>query len=179
MHLQPVHHQHGVRGYMLYADSLYLRVKIFILSWHFLGRKETKKGFSKKPILQLTAVEQFGVLLSLTDSYVFVHDLKLFREQGRLERTKGCSLYALDIQDRRDPLLDSHRSSDNSEKSAIELRMRLAVVVKRKILTFEWMHRDQEFREVQEFSLPDQPKVLSWASEYAHQPTSLNVHRGY
>eukprot|EP00729_Bicosta_minor_P005151 gene5151-12282_t len=120
--------------------------------------QETKKGFSKKPILQLTAVEQFSVLLSLTDNYVFVHDLKLFREQGRLERTKGCSLYAFDVQDRRDPQLDSHRCGDNSEKTAIELRMRLAVVVKRKVITFEWMHRDQEFREVQEFSLPDQPK---------------------
>lgn len=64
-----------------------------------------------------------------------------------------------DVQDRRDPQLDSHRCGDNSEKTAIELRMRLAVVVKRKVITFEWMHRDQEFREVQEFSLPDQPKV--------------------
>ena len=38
--------------------------------------QETKKGFSKKPILQLTAVEQFTVLLSLTDNYVRVLFLK-------------------------------------------------------------------------------------------------------
>jgi Vam6/Vps39-like protein vacuolar protein sorting-associated protein 39 len=127
--------------------------------------QETKKGFSKKPIVQLTAVEQFNVLLSLTDNYVYVHDLKLFREQAKLEKTKGCTLYALDVQDRRDPTLDSHRSGENASKSAIELRMRLAVVVRKKIITFEWMHRDGEFRERKEFNLPDQPKVLSWAGD--------------
>ena len=52
--------------------------------------QETKKGFSKKPILQLTAIVQFNVLISLSDNYVFIHDLTTFRERGGpLMRTRG------------------------------------------------------------------------------------------
>jgi hypothetical protein len=53
--------------------------------------QETKKGFSpkQKPINQLTVVEQFNILLSLTDGGVFVHDLRNFRERDKLEKAKG------------------------------------------------------------------------------------------
>jgi hypothetical protein len=75
----------------------------------------------------------------------------------------GCSLYAVDVQDARDPTIDSHRTGENRGKSARDLKVRLAVVVKRKVITFQWVHRDETFREVREFSLPEQPKVIAWA----------------
>ena len=47
------------------------------------------QGFSKKPIVQLNVVEEFGILLSLSDSYVCVHDLTTYREHARMEKTRG------------------------------------------------------------------------------------------
>ena len=47
---------------------------------------------------------------------VFVHDLATVRKLAQLEKTKGCSLYAIDVQDRDDPTLDSHRCGENKDR---------------------------------------------------------------
>jgi hypothetical protein len=41
--------------------------------------------------LQLNVVEEFSVLLSLSDTYVYVHDLTTYTEHARIERSKGES----------------------------------------------------------------------------------------
>eukprot|EP00039_Didymoeca_costata_P009001 m.119447 g.119447 ORF g.119447 m.119447 type:complete len:879 (+) comp14318_c0_seq1:145-2781(+) len=127
--------------------------------------QETKKGFSRKSIVQLTAVHQFNLLLSLSDGFVMVHDLSTFQERPRLEKSKGCHLYAVDVQDKRDPTADSHRCGEVRNKTPRDLRVRLAVSVRRKIIVFEWVHQHSEFREVREYTLPDQPKVIAWAGD--------------
>ena len=39
----------------------------------------------------------------------------------------------------------------------------MAVAVKKKIVTFEWMADTNEFKVVREYSVPDTPKVMAWA----------------
>lgn len=120
--------------------------------------QETKKGFSKKPINQLTVIEEFSVLLSLSDSYVCVHDLTTYHEHARMERTKGCTLYAIDVQDRSDPTADTHRQALRSRKaSPASLKLRLAVVVRRKLITFEWVH--QVPTSIQKIRISLDPKI--------------------
>jgi len=127
--------------------------------------QETKKGFSKKPIVQLNVVEEFGILLSLSDSYVCVHDLTTYREHARMEKTRGATFYAVDVQDREDSQADTHHTSETRKQSPRELKLRLAVVVRRKLITYEWVHQALKFREIKELSLPDQPKSVAWAGD--------------
>ena len=61
----------------------------------------------------------------------------------------GCTLYAVDVQIRSDPFADTHRrSAARRGRSAKDLRVRLAAVVKKKILTFEWAPDIGDFRDV-------------------------------
>eukprot|EP00040_Diaphanoeca_grandis_P029545 m.173140 g.173140 ORF g.173140 m.173140 type:complete len:903 (-) comp31717_c4_seq1:125-2833(-) len=128
--------------------------------------QDTKKTFSKKPIVQLDVVERFKLLLSLSDTYVCVHDLNTYSEHAKLERTKGATFYAVDVQDRNDPEADTHRRSDSFRLlSPRDLKLKLAVVVRKKLITFEWVHQAQKFLEKKEINLPDQPKVVAWAGD--------------
>ncbi len=51
-------------------------------------------------IKQVAVVEALGIVLSISDGYVFVHDLKSLEQLVRLEKTKGCSFFAYDLQRR-------------------------------------------------------------------------------
>ena len=50
---------------------------------------------SKKPIVQLLVVEKWSVLLSLSDSYINVHDLATFQHIEKLRTTKYCSSFCV------------------------------------------------------------------------------------
>lgn len=127
--------------------------------------QDTKKGFSKKPIVQLNVVQEFGILLSLSDNIVCVHDLSTYKEHTKIDRSKGATFYCVDIQDRSDPTADTHRSSQTRKLRANDLTLRLAVVVKRKLITFEFVQQALSFRVIREISLPDVPKVVAWAGD--------------
>mmetsp|Transcript_10447 Transcript_10447/g.26817 ORF Transcript_10447/g.26817 Transcript_10447/m.26817 type:complete len:994 (-) Transcript_10447:2337-5318(-) len=127
--------------------------------------QETKKGFSKKPINQLNVVEEFSVLLSRSDSFVYVHDLTTYTEHTRIERSKGCTLYAIDVQDRQDATADTHRSAETRQQSPVTLKLRLVVVIRRKLIVFEWVHQAVQFREVREINLPHTPDAVQWAGD--------------
>ena len=51
-------------------------------------------------VKQLAVVEVLGVVVSISDGFVFVHDLKTLEPLVRLEKTKGCTAFAIDIQQR-------------------------------------------------------------------------------
>ena len=116
-----------------------------------------KKEFSKakKPISQLNIVEEFNILLSMIDGYVHIHSLKNFEEIARMEKSKGCTAYAIDVQVRGAPHMDTHRSKRDMKMNPAELCVRLAVVIKRKILTFEWDHVSEVFEECKEVSVAE------------------------
>ena len=80
-----------------------------------------------------------------------------------MEKSKGCHVYAVDVQVRADPHADTHRRArDAAPRNPSELVVRLAAVVKRRLVVFEWNPAAGEFGdfiETRELALPDVPKV--------------------
>lgn len=58
------------------------------------------KNFSKKPIQQIAVVPDYDIIIKLSDGVICVHDLSCsnFSLIKALNKTKGASLFAIDIQ---------------------------------------------------------------------------------
>ncbi|XP_055878560.1 vam6/Vps39-like protein [Biomphalaria glabrata] len=108
----------------------------------------SNKSFAKKPITQLAAVPELFLLISLSDNVISVHDLTNFQQICCVQKTKGATLFAVDVQKR-----ETH--------TGIDYYLRMGVASKRKIQLFYWENREfQELR--QDLSLYDFPHALSW-----------------
>ena len=92
-----------------------------------------------------------------------MHELNSFRELARVERSRGCSFYAVDVQERGDPSADTYPTPERRKAQRKDLRLRLVAVVKRKLMTFEWVHAAGQFRDIKELAVADQPRVVCWA----------------
>jgi hypothetical protein len=115
-----------------------------------LLREEDK--FSKRPIQQLALFKEAGVLISLSDNYVSLHELESYALQEKLEKTKGATLFAV-----------TTNVVQDEETLMMTIISRLAVVVKRKILIWSW--RDTELTDdVTEITLVAASKSLTWAT---------------
>jgi Vam6/Vps39-like protein vacuolar protein sorting-associated protein 39 len=88
-----------------------------------------------------------------------------YTERLRVERTKGCSVYAVDVQVRGNPQADTHRAGDGRKRSPLDLLLRLAVVIRKRLVALEWVPSTGDFREIRELALPDVPKTLTWIGE--------------
>jgi hypothetical protein len=92
------------------------------------------------------------MLVSLSDGHVSIHDLQTFQLQEKLDKTKGATAFAVTSNVIKDPVTDIP-----------SLVSRLAVAVKRRILSWSW--QDMELSpDVQEVTLPHSPKSLIWAT---------------
>ncbi|XP_015109474.1 vam6/Vps39-like protein [Diachasma alloeum] len=118
------------------------------------------KNFSKKRIVQVDVVPEFNLLILLTDDIICVHDLNSINIQqiSQLPKTKGATLFALDIQEAK---------SLTGEKNTV---VRLCVAVKRKLQLYYWKGRENQFKDLgvesrNELSLPDVPRELAWCGE--------------
>lgn len=112
----------------------------------FLER--SNKAFGRKPILQLVVVESHGILISLSDGLISVHDFATYNCKNQFPKSKGVFTFALDNVD------------PSSEKP-----LRMCTVLKRKIQTYVW--RRNQFQELyQEFALPETPKTAVWIGDY-------------
>ncbi|KAF9585929.1 Vacuolar morphogenesis protein 6 [Lunasporangiospora selenospora] len=109
---------------------------------------ETLKTFSKKAIEQIDILKAVGVLVSLSDGYVNLHDIDSYALRTQLGKTKGANLFSvfsrIEIQDELIP----------------QVVTRLAVAVRRKILVFSW--QDSEFKDTKEYSVPDRVRTMEW-----------------
>ncbi|KAK2560444.1 Vam6/Vps39-like protein [Acropora cervicornis] len=63
--------------------------------------QSSNKLFSKKPILQLAVVDQLNLLISLSDSVISVHNLETFALRSTLHKTKGATVFAVNIKERK------------------------------------------------------------------------------
>ncbi|KAL1297917.1 hypothetical protein AAFC00_006431 [Neodothiora populina] len=114
-----------------------------------LLREEEK--FSRRAVLQLAIIKEANILISLSDSYVSIHNRQTFALQEKLERTKGASSFAV-----------TSNVVNDAETGVPSLVSRLAVAVKRRIIWWTW--RDTELEDdVREISLPHSVKSLLWA----------------
>jgi len=115
-----------------------------------LLREEEK--FSRKPIQQLAIIKEVGILVSLSDSYVSIHELQTYALQERLERTKGATAFATTSNIVKDPI-----------SGIPDIVSQLAVAVKRRILIWSWQAMELS-ADVTEVTMSAAVKSLSWAS---------------
>ncbi|XP_031566770.1 vam6/Vps39-like protein [Actinia tenebrosa] len=115
--------------------------------------RSSNKLFSKKPILQLAVVEEFNLLISLSDAVVNCHHLDTFVFRSSLAKTKGATFFAVDLVVRK-------TSSVFDPSPPFELK--LCAAVKKKIQLYTW--QKGEFQETPpELGLPDIVRAVAWA----------------
>ncbi|XP_022091314.1 vam6/Vps39-like protein [Acanthaster planci] len=107
------------------------------------------KSFSKRPIQQLACIPELQILISLSDAVINVHDLNHFSQITSIAKTKGATLFAIDLQ------------KLTTESGSSTYNLRLCVAVKRKLQLFYWKNRS--FEDVKaELGVPDVPKAMAW-----------------
>lgn len=113
--------------------------------------ERSNKAFAKKSITQLAAVPELFILISLSDNVISVHDLVSFNLITCVHKTKGASLFAVDVQKRQ-------------TSQGFEPYLRIGIASKRKIQLFYWQNRD--FTELlNDLSVYDIPHALTWCKD--------------
>lgn len=111
------------------------------------------KQFSKKPIVQLQAVPEHRILISLSDNTVSVHSLDQYQfgHVLTINKTKGATHFSVDV------------NRTETLTGEIQYTIRLCVVVKNYLLFFYWKNND--FHELRSsIKLNDVAKVVVWSS---------------
>ncbi|XP_067131793.1 vam6/Vps39-like protein [Centruroides vittatus] len=114
----------------------------------------SSKGFAKKPITQIEVVPDVQILISLSDNTISVHDLihPNFQILTSISRTRGATLFALDIQ------------KQKTLTGEMQCTVRMCVAVRRKLQLYYLKNR--EFLELtNDLGVPDVPKVIAWCGE--------------
>ncbi|KAG0294172.1 Vam6/Vps39-like protein [Linnemannia gamsii] len=142
------------QGDKLYVGTLYGTLLVYSVR-EPLGQDEaisvtlmeTLKTFSKKAIEQIDIIKTVGVLVTLSDNYISLHDLESFALRTQLGETRGANLFSvfskIEIQD-----------------GFPQVVTRLAVAVRRKVIVFSW--QDSEFMSTKDFPVPDKVKSMEW-----------------
>ncbi|KAJ5038022.1 uncharacterized protein L3040_006895 [Drepanopeziza brunnea f. sp. 'multigermtubi'] len=113
--------------------------------------REVEK-FSTRAIDQLAIIKEANVLISLSNSYIWIHDLQAYTLQEQLTKTKSASTFAV-----------TSNIVKDSATGIPEIISRLAVAVKRRLLLWSWHESELEHSTV-EITLTDAIKSLTWAS---------------
>lgn len=115
-----------------------------------LLREEEK--FSRYKIDQLAIIKEANILISLSNTYVSIHDLGSYELQEQLTKTRGASAFAV----------TSNVVKDEST-GVPSLVSRLAVAVKRRLLLWAW-HDMELSGDAVEIALPSTIKTMTWAT---------------
>jgi hypothetical protein len=113
--------------------------------------REVEK-FSTRAIEQLARLKEANVLISLSNSYVSIHDLQSYTLQEQLAKTKGATTFAV-----------TSNIVKDSATGIPEIISRLAVAVKRRLFLWSWHESELEMDTV-EINLPEPIRTLTWAS---------------
>ncbi|KAI5788211.1 vacuolar sorting protein 39 domain 2-domain-containing protein [Pyronema domesticum] len=116
-----------------------------------LSHIQTIETFSRRKIEVLACIKEAGILVSLSDTNVHIHDLNDFTLTETLTKARGATVLAVTSNVERDP-----------ETQIPSIVSRLAIGVKRKVLLYSWA--DGGFQEGKEVTLGGQVKSLTWAS---------------
>ena len=108
--------------------------------------------FSTKPVEQLARIKEANILISLSNSYVSIHDLQSYTLQEQLTKTKSATTFAV-----------TSNIVKDSATGIPEIISRLAVAVKRRLLLWTW-HDSELSVETTEVPLAEAIKTLTWAS---------------
>lgn len=113
--------------------------------------REVEK-FSTKTIEQLAIIKESNILISLSNSCIFIHDLQSFTLQEQLTRTRGASTFAI-----------TSNIIKDVATGIPEIVSRLAVSVKRKLLIWTWYESEME-SDVVEINMTEPIRTLQWVS---------------
>ncbi|KAG5289071.1 vacuolar morphogenesis protein AvaB [Histoplasma ohiense] len=111
-----------------------------------------QEKFSRYKIEQLAIIKEAGILISLSNGYVSIHDLQTYELQQQLAKTKGASAFAVTSNIVKDP-----------STSVPSIVSRLAVAVKRKLMLWMWLDMELE-DDTKEITLASGIKTLTWAT---------------
>ncbi|RWS29194.1 vam6/Vps39-like protein [Leptotrombidium deliense] len=112
----------------------------------------TNKTFAKRPIVQVAAVPEFHLIISLSDNVINLHDLDHVNTPfiTSISKTRGATLFVTNV-------------SKCKTLTGEQCTLRMCVVVKKKLMLFYW--KNNEFLELGELAVPDIPKVIAWCAE--------------
>ncbi|KAF4627324.1 hypothetical protein G7Y89_g10828 [Cudoniella acicularis] len=113
--------------------------------------REVEK-FSTRAIEQLARIKEANVLISLSASYVSIHDLQTYTLQEQLTKTKNATTFAV-----------TSNIVQDSATGIPEIISRLAVAVKRRLLLWAW-HESELEPDMVEITLAESIRTLTWAS---------------
>jgi len=113
--------------------------------------REVEK-FSTRSIEQLAILKEANILISLSNSYVSIHDLQSYTLQEQLAKTKSATTFAV-----------TSNIVKDSATGIPEIISRLAVAVKRRLILWSW-HESELEQDTVEITLPEAIKTLTWAS---------------
>lgn len=117
----------------------------------------SNKAFAKKPIVQIEALPEFHILISLSDNLISVHSLDpinspLIPCNLLANRSKGATLFVTNT--------CKYKALTGEEHSVL----RLCVVVRHKLSIFYWKNND--FHELaSNLVVPDTPRSIAWIGE--------------
>jgi Vam6/Vps39-like protein vacuolar protein sorting-associated protein 39 len=113
--------------------------------------REVEK-FSSKPIEQLAIIKEANILVSLSNSFISIHDLHSYTLQEQLSKTKSTTSFAV-----------TSNIIHDSTTGIPEIISRLAVAVKRRLLLWSW-HESELSPDVTEITLAASIRTVVWAS---------------
>jgi hypothetical protein len=113
--------------------------------------REVEK-FSPKAIEQLAIIKEANILVSLSNSFVSIHDLQSYTLQEQLLKTKSATTFAV-----------TSNIVHDSATGIPEIISRLAVAVKRRLLLWSW-HESELSSDVIEITLAASIRTVVWAS---------------
>ena len=116
-----------------------------------LSLLRTVESFSRRKIELLACIKEAGILVSLADSNVHIHDLNDFSLTETLNKARGATALAVTSNVERD-----------AETQIPSIVSKLAIGVRRKLLMYSWA--DGGFQEGKEVTLSGQVKSLTWAN---------------
>lgn len=153
-----------------HGDRLYLGTKEGHLLVYIVAEKDSvdgpkyavslkcsNKAFAKKPIIQLCVIPELGLLISLSEGTVSVHNLSLEPNTPPIDcpalaKCKGCSLFAVNVQEKR------------TLTGEVKITLMLCAAVRRKLELFYW--KNNTFCEhPQGLCVPDTPRSIVWCGD--------------
>lgn len=114
----------------------------------------SNKTFAKRPIVQLEALPDFQILISLSDSTISVSSLDPVNSSVicTVEKCRGATRFVTDVQ--------RFRTMTGEDQNML----RMCVVVKRKLMLFYW--KKNKFLELApDLLVPDVPRAIAWCGE--------------
>lgn len=110
------------------------------------------KNFCSKEITQLEVVEDFSLLLSISDGAFRIHDLPGFTPRGTEKKeTKGAHMFTL--------------SRTSTTKGNHYRPLYLCIAKKKQLIIYRWKKPEAEFHPYKSLTVPDKVRMVIWAGQ--------------